>query len=459
MTGDLDAERAVLGGLLADPKRFPDVAALLKGADFDHRPHGAIFEAMASLDGFDTELDTLTLASELRITGRLGDAGGLAYLADLSLAVPTAANVLEYAKIVADYALRRRLIEACENTMRIAKAGMGQTATLLGDLESKLLDLGSAGSAKSKLRSFETVIMDESLEVIDNARKAVGGVTGLPTGMIELDRKLTGLHGGRLVIVGARPGGYKSALGLQFASEGPLLGLCESLIFSIEMGGAEVGMRALAAQSDVPLSRLRGEGPMSDIQVARLNNAAARLSSAPIWFDDVQHLDIHQIRATAKRLKTRRPMLKIVVVDYLQIVSGPGRGESREQAVATISTGLKRLSRELDVCVVALAQLGRAAAGIPPEIHHLRESGQIENDADVILLPYYEEPEEGATVGGDIEMEMFVKKNRGGGPPSSVPVTLKREIGRFLNQPNEVQPNIPLPPRTRDFTEAPEEVA
>ena len=456
-------ERATVGGCMADPRRIAEVATIVKQPDFTSADCGWVFEALVQLDGAAVMVDTLTVASQLQQMGVLskigGKGGGLAFLAELDTAAPTAANVMEYARRVADLSLRRKAVRVLQDAAAAGLAGVGTTEELIAGTEAKLLELFGAGGNFRRERKFD-VIIDDSIDLFDANRRSIGGVTGLRTGLVDLDRMLTGLHPGELIIVAARPGGGKSVFGLQAAVHAALHEQQAVLVFSVEMPGEQLGLRSLASEGLLPLSRLRGSGALSDNELARFNETSARLRPLPIWVDDSPTLNLVRLRAVARRLRLQAK-LGLIVIDYLQLMDGP-KGDGREQEVAANTRGLKALAKELGVPIVALAQLNRKAednAG-PPKLSHLRESGAIEQDADVIIFLHAEPSEDDTSprAGLEVPTDLHVAKQRNGatGP---VPVIFHKEYLRLVNRAvAEPQPELPLPakPRPVDFTQPPE---
>ena len=444
-----DWEKAVVGGCMAQPRRIPDVVGLIRVADFTVPQCGLIFDALVAMDGEGRPIDSLTLAGELRRRGVL-EKVGMAFLAELDTAAPMASNVVEYAKAVADLALRRQLLRVFQDAAAKALAGVGTTEELVAGTETQMLALLGGERATPRLRKFDAII-EASIEVVDLNQNTLGGVTGLPTGLVDLDRQLTGLHGGELIIVAARPGGGKSVFGLQAAAHAALNEKAGVLIFSIEMPGDQLGLRSLASEGLVSLSRLRGAAPLTDADLTRFNEAAAKLHQAPIWVDDSPTLNLARLRSTARRLRLTTH-LGLIVIDYLQLMEG-AKGDGREQEVANITRGLKALAKELGVPVVALAQLNRKVddGSGPPKLSHLRESGAIEQDADVVIFIHAEASEEDGPVGLDVLTDLVVAKQRNG-PTGPVPVVFRKEYLRLVDR---ARGETPSPPR-REFTQAPE---
>ncbi len=288
------AERAVLGGLLAQPVRIPEVAAFLTPEDLFVIAHRTVYEALLECDTRGTAVDTLTLADQLRAKGQLAQVGGLAFLAELDTAAPTAANVLEYARIVADRGTRRRALAVLEPATRLLGTELGATQELVASVQLGLMDVEDPRRS-GDLKPFADTVLS-TLEHLDYLRNHQGGITGLATGYPDLDRMLTGLHGGDLVILAARPGVGKSALALNIAGHVALREKRAVALFSMEMPDDQLGLRLLSSEGRVSLKRLR-EGGLSDLDLTRINDASAQLHAAPLFTDDSGALTAFDVRA------------------------------------------------------------------------------------------------------------------------------------------------------------------
>jgi len=429
---DFAAERAVLGGLLADKRKLADVATIVRRDDFFYEPHAEIFEACLELESQLRPLDPLTLAEELKVRGTLAAVGGVAYLADLDTAAPTAANATEYARIVADKALRRRLLDAARGVVELASKEEGTTEELLDESQKRIFSIGEERVQGEPVRINE--VMEKTLDLLDKLRQTRGGITGLPTGFYDLDKQLTGLHGGELIVLAARPGVGKTSLALNMAVHAAVKEKKGVAVFSLEMPSDQLALRLIASEARVSLKRLR-EGGLSDHDMTKINGAAAELYNAPLYIDDSGSLNAFDLRAKARRLKQRQKDLSLIVIDYLQLMSGAGRSDSREQEVSQISRALKQLAKELALPIVALSQLNRKVEerkGGKPMLSDLRESGAIEQDADVVMFIHPEE-EEGEAMVGTRNIELIVAKQRNG-PTGGVPLILLEEYTKFENR-------------------------
>ena len=385
----IEAEESVLGAMLISTEAVDVALERLHPEDFYKPAHQSIFAAITALYDASEPIDALTVTEGLRRVNSLDQVGGIAYVSGLSDAVPTSANVAHYVGIVDEHALRRRLMRAA--------AEIGTVATAVGQpIEDVLETAEQTIYAVSDRRVGDGLAPISPLlfPAIEQAEELYGKgeeVTGQATGYIDLDATLAGLHPKNLVVVAARPGMGKSALALCIAKNVALRQVPVA-VFSLEMSREEVVTRLLCAEGSVDSGRLR-TGRLTDNDFARLSRAAAALDQKPIYVDDSPGLTVTEIRAKCRRL-ARRPGLGLVVVDYLQLMNVPRAGENRQQEIATISRHLKNLARELDVPVIAVSQLNRsmeARQDKRPMLSDLRESGAIEQDADVVMFIYRHE--------------------------------------------------------------------
>jgi replicative DNA helicase len=427
---DVAAEQCVLGGMLLSKDAIADVVEILRTGDFYRPNHGVIFDAILDLYGRGEPADPVTLAAAMHDAGNLARVGGAAYLHTLIASVPTAANAAYYAKIVSERAVLRRLIEA---GTRIVQLGYGA-----GRETDELVDLAQQAvyDVTERRISEDFAVLAEMLQPTLDEIEAVGAqggmMTGVPTGFTDLDRLLNGLHAGQLIIVAGRPGLGKSTAAMDFSRAAAVKHNMASAIFSLEMSKVEIVMRLLAAEARVPLHVLRS-GQLSDDDWTKLARRMGEISEAPLFVDDTPNMTLMEIRAKARRLKQRHD-LKLIVVDYLQLMTSPKRVESRQQEVAELSRGLKLLAKEVECPVVAVSQLNRGPeqrTDKRPQLSDLRESGSIEQDADVVILlhrdDYYdkESPRAG-------EADFIVAKHRNG-PTDTVTVAAQLHLSRFVD--------------------------
>jgi len=428
---DVPAEQSVLGGMLLSKDAIADCVEVLKGVDFYRPAHESIYEAVLDLYGRGEPADAVTVADELTKRGDLARVGGQAYLHQLISAVPTAANAGYYAQIVAERAILRRLVEA---GTRIVQLGYAQGG---GDVE----DIVNAAQAEvyavaDKRGGEDYAVLGDILEMtvdeIEVASGKSGEMTGVPTGLTELDQLTNGLHPGQMIVLAARPAIGKSTLGLDIARSAAIRHNMASVVFSLEMGRTEITMRLLSAEAKIQLQHMR-KGTMREDDWTRLAATMGKVSDAPLFIDDSPNMSLMEIRAKCRRLKQRHN-LKLVVIDYLQLMSSGKRVESRQQEVSEFSRALKLLAKELDVPVVAISQLNRAAeqrGDKRPQMSDLRESGSIEQDADIVILLHREEAYEKESQRAG-EADLIVAKHRNG-PTATIVLAFQGHYSRFTN--------------------------
>ncbi len=432
---DLAAERAVLGAVLADNSLVASVGEVVHPDDFSSPAHSQIFAAMLRLDGQSKQVDHLTLAEELKVLGQLVAVGGPAYLMRLDQVVPVASNAVQYAQIVKDQAIRRRLANVGREIQDLASTETGELEVLLDEAERKVFLLAEK-KREGDLRPVSE-LMEQTLDLLDKMKAASTGVTGLSTGYIDLDMQLTGLHAGELIILAARPGVGKTSFAMNIAVHAALKENKAVGIFSLEMPADQLLMRLLASTARVDMKKLRG-GRLTPHDEEKFQEMAGALYNAPIYIDDSGGLSPFDLRAKARRVKQRDPRLSLIVIDYLQLMHQKGKVESRQLEVAEISRALKQLAKELEVPIIALSQLNRKVEerkGGKPMLSDLRESGSIEQDADVVMFIHREETEEGEGGGEQrsstvIPVELIIAKQRNG-PVGSIDLVFLSEYTRF----------------------------
>ncbi len=429
---DLAAERAVLGAVLADNAVIAEVAERVQPDDFASAAHAQIFAAMISLDAAQRTVDHLTLSEELKTRGQLAAVGGPPYLMGLDQVVPVATNAPQYAQIVKDQAIRRRLAVAGREIQELASQDAGDLELLLDEAERKVFLLAES-KREGELRPVRD-LMEHTLELLDNLTRSATGVTGLPTGYLDLDRQLTGFHRGELLVLAARPGLGKTALALNIANHVALKEQRAVGIFSLEMPADQLLMRLLASSARVDMKKLRGGRLTADDQ-KKFQEVAGALFHAPLYIDDSGTLSPFELRAKARRLKQRDERLGLLVVDYLQLMHLKGKVENRQLEVSEISRSLKALAKELDVPVLALSQLNRKVEerkGGRPLLSDLRESGAIEQDADVVMFIHRDDEDEdgGMAFRESSPVELIVAKQRNG-PIGTIDLVFLSEFTRF----------------------------
>src|SRR5690625_1197029 len=383
---DVAAEQSVIGGMLMSKDAIADVVEVLRGNDFYRPAHEAIYDAILDLYGRGEPADAVTVAAELTKRGELARIGGAPYLHTLLSSVPTAANAGYYARIVRERAVLRRLVDAGTRIVQLGYATDG------GDVDDLVNTAQAEVYAVTERRTAEDYVplkdvINSTMEEIDAASHRGEGMVGVPTGFTDLDLLTNGLHPGQMIVLAARPAVGKSTLGLDVARSASIKHGMTSVIFSLEMSRNEISMRMLSAESQVPLQNMR-KGTMRDEDWTRLARTMGRVSEAPLFIDDSPNMSLMEIRAKCRRLKQRHD-LKLVVIDYLQLMSSGKRVESRQQEVSEFSRAIKLLAKELEVPVIAISQLNRgseARTDKKPQMSDLRESGSIEQDADVVVL-------------------------------------------------------------------------
>jgi replicative DNA helicase len=431
---DLVAEQCVLGGMLLSKDAIADVVEVLRPGDFYRPAHQTIYDAVIDLYGRGEPADPVTIAAELTRTGALARVGGGGYLHTLIASVPTAANAGYYAEIVRERAILRRLVEA---GTRIVQLGYGAAGGMGGDVDDVVDRAQQAVYDVTERRTSDDYVrLDEVMQQAFDEIEAMGSkgseLYGVPTGFRELDELTNGWHPGQLIVIAGRPAMGKSTMGMDALRAAAIKHGQTSAVFSLEMSRSEITMRLLSAEARILLSHLR-TGQMTDDDWNRLARKMGEIAEAPLFIDDSPNLSMMEIRAKARRLKQRHD-LKLVVVDYLQLMSSPKRVENRQQEVAEMSRSLKLLAKELEVPVVAISQLNRGAeqrADKRPQMADLRESGAIEQDADLVILLHREDAYEKESPRAG-EADLIVAKHRNG-PTKDVVVLSQLHYSRFVD--------------------------
>jgi replicative DNA helicase len=426
-----DAEASLLGAILIDGDAIVKVADQIAADDFFDTKHRHIYEAIKKLYEKRSAIDVLTLADQLKGSGYLDLVGGASYLTELTNFVPTAAHAEQYADIIAQKAVRRRLIAAGKDISQVGGDEAKSVKELIEEAETKLFEV-SQQHVKQNIVSLEAILA-ESFERLDDLHKDKQKIRGIPTGFKDLDNILAGLQRSDLFILAARPSMGKTALALNLAHNVAVQAKEPVLLFSLEMSKEQLVDRLLSMESGVDAWALR-TGNLTDADFEKIGHAMGALSEAPIYIDDTPGITVSDLRTKARREAHQRP-LGLIIVDYLQLMSGGGRygGDgNRVQEISEISRGLKGVARELNVPLIALSQLSRSVESRSPQIPQLadlRESGSIEQDADVVAFIYREEyynPETDRKKLTDI----FIKKHRNG-PTGGVELYFDNEKQRF----------------------------
>jgi replicative DNA helicase len=433
MPHNLEAEQSTLGGMLLSQEAVAEVFEAVSGSDFYAPKHELIFNAILTLFGRGEPTDVIAVSDELNKSGNLLKAGGADYLHSLTSYVPTAANASYYAKIVSDKAIMRRLIEA---GTRIAQSGyenQGEVEDLVNQAQAEVYRVASQAAGEDYVGLSDSI--EDAIREIEFAQKRGGELTGIPTGFIDLDALTHGMHPGQLVIVAARPAVGKSTFALDMARAAAIKNNQATIFFSLEMGRAEIAMRMLSAESSIYLQSMR-KGTVSESDWTRLAAVRGRINDAPLYIDDSPNMTLVEIRAKCRRL-AQQVDLKMIVIDYIQLMSSGKKVESRQQEVSEFSRALKLLAKELNIPVIALSQLNRQTEQSKdkrPELSHLRESGSLEQDADVVVLLHREgiyerdHPRAG-------EADLILAKQRNG-PTGTVTVAFHGQYSRFVNMPS-----------------------
>lgn len=430
----IEAEMSVLGGMLIDQDAILRSIEIIDESMFYSAAHRRLYRAMVQLWEGGSVIEPVTLSEHLRTTSDFDAVGGAAYLAQLWDYVPTAANLEYHAKIVREKALLRRLIDAATTIIQDTYGLKGDVDQLLDEAEQRIFEIAQTHERRGFVWIKE--LLWPAMEQIEILSQTGSAITGVPTGFSDLDVLTAGFQKGDLVIVAARPSMGKTALTLNIAQHAAIDAQRAVAFFSLEMSKEALVQRMLTSEARVDASRVR-TGRLRDDDYPRLAQAAGLLNTAPVYVDDTAGISILEMRAKARRLKADRPDLALVVVDYLQLMSTGSRMENRQQEVSEISRGLKGLAKELDVPVVALSQLSRAVESRPdkrPMMSDLRESGAIEQDADLIMFlyrpEYYFGPVDSAGNNLEGRAELIIGKQRNGAT-GTVPLHFHKEFTRF----------------------------
>ena len=429
----VEAEQSILGGLMLDNSGWDRIADLLHSGDFYRRDHQLIFEAIGTLSEKSVPSDAVTVSEHLEKRSQLDDAGGLAYIASLARDTPSAANIKAYAEIVRERSMLRELIRVGGEIAGSAHANDGRGAVdLVDEAERMVFEIAErgqrAGSGFIGLRKILPGVIDR----LDELSHSDGDITGVATGFQKFDALTAGLHGGELIIIAGRPSMGKTTLAMNIAENAAIAGKVPTAIFSMEMSAEQLAFRMIGSIGRVNQSNLR-TGRFSDEDWTRINSAVALMSQAPIFIDDTPALSPTEIRARSRRLK-REHGLGLIVVDYLQLMGIFGTRENRATEISEISRALKALAKELNVPIVALSQLNRGVeqrTDKRPVMSDLRESGAIEQDADLIAFIYREEVYDPETPRKGVA-DIIIAKQRNG-PIGDFHLTFLGEYTRFEN--------------------------
>jgi replicative DNA helicase len=431
---NLEAEQSVLGAILLSKDAMGDVVEVLQSQDFYKPAHETIFNAAADLFRSGHPVDAITVAAELQAAGSLGRVGGAEYLHTLIAAVPSAASAGYYARLVREQAILRRLVEAGTRIANMGYAGDGDVDDIVDGAQAEVFAVTERKNSEDYMSVGDA--MARTLDEVEAADKHDGTLLGVPTGFTELNEITGGLQKGHMVVIAARPSMGKSTLGLDICRAAAVAGGITSVIFSLEMTREEITKRLLSAESGVKLTQLL-RGPMGPNDWQRLAATAARVSTAPLFIDDSPNMTLMEIRSKCRRLK-QRENLGLVVVDYLQLMSSGKKVESRQQEVSEFSRALKLLAKELDVPVVAISQLNRSPeqrGDKRPMLSDMRESGSIEQDADLVILLHRDDLYDKDARPG--EADLIIAKHRNG-PTKTIAVAFRRDYTHFTDMPPDL---------------------
>jgi len=427
----VEAEQSVIGGLLLDNRAWDRIGDILVADDFYRREHRLIFNAIASLCEESGPADVVTVSERLQKNGDIDAAGGLSYLASVANNTPSAANIVAYTNIVRERSVLRQLLRAASDITSATYQPEGRGATELLDFaEKRVLDISEKGPRRGEVKPIAK-LLSEAVDRIDNLFRSQSAITGVSSGFMDLDEKTSGLQRSDLIIIAGRPSMGKTSLAMNIVENAAVGHKMKAAVFSMEMPGSQLAMRMMSSLGRINAHRMR-TGKLNDDDWPRLTSAVSLLNEAPIFIDDTPGLTTLDLRARARRIK-REHGLDMIVVDYLQLMTGGGE-ENRATEISNITRGLKNLAKELNVPVIALSQLNRSVESRNdkrPVMSDLRESGAIEQDADLILFVYRDEvyredsPDKGIA-------EIIIAKQRNG-PIGTVRLTFLGEYTKFEN--------------------------
>jgi len=427
---DLAAEQSVLGAMLMSKDAIADVVETVTGADYYRPAHELIHRAIIDLYGRGEPADPVTVADELGKRGDLGRVGGHVYLHDLLASVSVAANAAYYADIVREKAVLRRLVEASIKIAQMGYQATGDVADIVDAAQQTIYEV-SEGKTAEDYKPL-SVLIEPTIDEMEAIESRGGTLAGVPTGFAELDELTNGLHPGQMVIVAARPAVGKSTLALDFARSAAIKHKLTTAFFSLEMSQTEIVMRLLSAEAQVALNHIRN-GKMTEDDWARVVQKTVQVSEAPLFIDDSPNLTMMEIRAKARRLKQRHD-LKFVIIDYMQLMTSGKKVENRQVEVSEFSRQIKLLAKELQIPVLALSQLNRGSeqrTDKKPLLSDLRESGSVEQDADMVILLHRDDvyDRETTRVG---EADLIVAKHRNG-PTATIVTAFQGHYSRFID--------------------------
>ena len=431
----VESEQSILGSIILDKDAIITVAETINPSDFYKEAHKIIYESMLSLNSNNEPIDLITLIEELRKEGHLDNIGGISYLTSLSTIVPTTSNVKYYANIVKEKSVIRQLIKASNEIINLGYDASTDVQEILNKAEKSIFDISQEKSGDD-IQPINAVLQD-TFDMIEKLCTEKKEVTGITTGFKDLNKKINGLQRTDLILLAARPAMGKTAFSLNLVQNAALKGDASVAVFSLEMSKEQLVQRMLSAQSNVELSKIK-TGTLGESDWPRIIDGMAVLSEAKIFIDDTPGIKISEIRSKCRRLKMEKG-LDLILIDYLQLMEGEGKNENRQQEIAKISRSLKILAKELDCPVVALSQLSRSPElrkDHRPILSDLRESGSIEQDADIVMFlyrdEYYHDDSEKKNIG-----EVIVAKNRHG-ETGNVELVWFGQVQKFADKVREV---------------------
>ncbi|WMM24677.1 replicative DNA helicase [Tissierella sp. MB52-C2] len=430
----LEAEQSVLGAMILNKEAINTAIEIIRPDDFYKEANKEIFESILVLFNKNEPVDLITLSEELKRRGTLENIGGVTYLANISSSIATTANVKYYCKIVEEKSILRRLINSCDDVIAKSYENSDEVNTIIEKAEKSIFDI-TQGRHREGFSPISEVLLDSFSQIEERAANQ-GTLTGLTTGFIDLDNKLSGLQKSDLVLLAARPSMGKTAISVNIVTNAALKASASVAVFSLEMSKEQLVQRMISATAHVDLQKIIS-GRLEEEEWLQVINSMGPLSQANVFIDDTPGISLMEMKAKCRRLKIEKG-LDLVMIDYLQLMQLEGKQESRQQEISTISRGLKALAKEMDCPVIALSQLSRAPelrTDHRPILSDLRESGAIEQDADVVLFlyrdDYYNEDSEKKNIG-----EVIIAKHRNG-PTGSIELVFKKEFTKFVNMVRE----------------------
>jgi replicative DNA helicase len=424
------AEQSVLGAMMISKDAIADVTEALRGADFYRPSHETVHDAIIDLYGRGEPVDMVTVAAELQRRGELQRVGGAAYLHTITASVPIAANASYYADIVREKAILRRLVDAGTRIVQFGYAGEGQIDDLVDQAQAEVYQITERRSHEDYAPLGD--ILDGVVEELEAIENREDGLYGVPTGFYDLDELTNGLHAGQMIIVAARPGVGKSTFALDLCRAAALKNNLAAAFFSLEMTRSEITMRLLSAEAGIVLNHMRN-GHMKEDEWNKLARQTGQIHGAPMFIDDSPNMTMMEIRAKARRLKQRHD-LRIMVIDYMQLMTSGKKVESRQLEVSEFSRQIKLLAKELEIPIIALSQLNRGPeqrSDKRPMLSDLRESGSLEQDADMVILLHREDMYEKESPRAG-EADLIVAKHRNG-PTRDITVAFQGHYSRFVD--------------------------